>query len=487
MIWRIAMRNLIQHRTKTIIIGSLVALGIMLTLIGNCLITTMGSGITKSFTDNFTGEILVTASGAKAGVFGAQSDEMFGPPVISVLKDYDAALAKVKALPGLKSWTPQLSGYAVFNFEEKGSDFSLLFGIDPADYFKSMDNVNIISGRRLAPGEEGMMLNRKMQDSLKKSMSVNLKVGDTIQLNSFGDAGFKIREVPIVAIFEFKAANQRIFTPSFVDSTTLRVLLGKNVGPTEKVQVSKEATALIDANPDSLFGDDTTAAAQTVSGSGKVLTEQGLKTMLGGKVAASVPPPGGGAWNFILVRLNPGVKAEPLIKELNREFEKDGIKANAQGWQISGSPDSYTFAALGLIFNIAMILLAVVSIIIIMNTLVISVMERTSEIGTMRALGAQKMLVRKMFIAETLSVTVLFGLVGIVLGAIVVAILNVVGLPADSDFLAVIFGGKILKPVVSLKPLLTSMGLILLIGSVSWIYPVALALKVSPLKAITTD
>jgi putative ABC transport system permease protein len=196
---------------------------------------------------------------------------------------------------------------------------------------------------------------------------------------------------------------------------------------------------------------------------------------------------GTGAWNFILVRLERGVDPEPLIKKLNASFDDEGIRARAQNWQVSGSPDSLTFAGLGLIFNIAMVILAVVSIIIIMNTLVISVMERTSEIGTMRALGAQKGFVRKMFIAETLSVTTFFGVLGVALGAAVVAAVHAAGIPADSDFLAVIYGGAVLRPEVSLRPVLVSLVLILVMGLVSWIYPVSLALKVSPLKAISVE
>ena len=38
-----------------------------------------------------------------------------------------------------------------------------------------------------------------------------------------------------------------------------------------------------------------------------------------------------------------------------------------------------------------------------MNTLIISIVERTGEIGTMRALGGEKSFIRGLFLAETLS------------------------------------------------------------------------------------
>jgi putative ABC transport system permease protein len=51
----------------------------------------------------------------------------------------------------------------------------------------------------------------------------------------------------------------------------------------------------------------------------------------------------------------------------------------------------------------------------------------------------------------------------------------------------VIYGGAVLRPAVSAGPFLVALVLILVMGLVSWIYPVSLALKVSPLKAISAE
>lgn len=494
MIWRIAVRNLTQHRTKTLIIGSLIAIAIMLTFVGNSVIATMRSSMTRSFTEVYTGEILVTSSeGLGSGVFGAQSEDMMSPPVIPVLKDYDRALERVKAVQELKTWTHQMSGYVMYNFEEKGMSFSLVFGVDPDHYWQAMDNVNILEGRRLESGEEGIMLNVDLRDSLRDDLQVEVKPGDMIQLNSYGDMGMKIREVPVVGIFEFTSANTRIFTPSFVDVRTLRVLMGRYAGPAEKVEVSPEATELLEQDLDALFGGDSFVLEETAEPAPAEITsapvdEETLLGVLGDSSArAPVSDPDDGSWHFIVVRLEEGVNPAPVIARLNAEFAAEGVEARAQGWEISATPDSLTFMFLGIVFNVAMWLLSVVSVIIIMNTLVISVMERTSEIGTMRALGAQKRFVRRMFIYETLSITVIAGAVGIVLGIAVTLVLGAAGIPADNDFLAVIYGGGTLRPAISAGSFVQVLALIVFIGLTAWIYPVRLALKVSPLKAIATE
>jgi putative ABC transport system permease protein len=498
MIWRIAVRNLTQHRAKTLIIGSLIAVAIMLTLVGNSIIATMRSSISSSFTEIYTGEILVTSTeGLGSGVFGAQSDDVMAPPVIPVLKDYDRALERVKAVQELRTWTHQMSGYVMYNFEEKGMSFSLVFGVDPDHYWQAMDNVKILEGRRLESGEEGIMLNIALVESFKNDLQVEVKPGDMIQLNSIGDMGFKIREVPVVGIFEFKRANKRIFTPSFVDVRTLRVLLGRYAGPAEKVEVSPEATQLLEQDLDALFADDMFGSdpfaadipeeQAPVEISSAPVDEETLLGVLGDSTARPVTNPDDGSWHFIVARLDQGVNPAPIIAKLNAEFAAAGIDARAQGWEISAAPDSITFMFLGIVFNVAMWLLSVVSVIIIMNTLVISVMERTGEIGTMRALGAQKGFVRKMFVYETLAITVIAGAVGIALGIAVTLALGAAGIPADNDFLAVIYGGSTLRPTISAGPFAQVLALILFIGLTAWIYPVRLALKVSPLKAIATE
>ena len=108
-------------------------------------------------------------------------------------------------------------------------------------------------------------------------------------------------------------------------------------------------------------------------------------------------------------------------------------------------------------------MIAVVAVIIIMNTLVISVTERTSEIGTMRASGAQKSFVWKMVLCETLLLTGLSGVLGITVGGAVLAVLNVVGIEATNMFFEIIFGGPVLRPQLSL-PSVMALVVVLVVG-----------------------
>ena len=112
---------------------------------------------------------------------------------------------------------------------------------------------------------------------------------------------------------------------------------------------------------------------------------------------------------------------------------------------------------------------------------------RDGGIGTMRALGAQRGFIRKLFIMETMIVTVAFGIVGILAGVILTLILHIIGISAPNDFMRLIFGGALMRPELGLAQALNAMAIMLFIALVSWIFPVRMALKVSPIKAIMSE
>lgn len=498
MIWAIAIRNLWQHKTKTLIIGMLVSIGIMLSFAGNAFIDSMIRNISGIFTEYYTGDILITSTETLgAGVFGAQSDEVMGFPVIPVLKDYDKAMEIVSRQKGIKSVTRQLSGYAMLNLSREGMEFACFFGVEPDEYFRTMTGIEIVDGRMLKEGEEGMLLHYDIWKRLKEQRNVEYRIGDKIQLNNFGSGGMKIKEVPLVGVFKFPRGNKRLFAMSFLDARSVRYLLGKNSGKQETVEVAPEAKGLLEADIDSLFADassvsdaagiESAGTSATGPGSPAAVTGDNVYDILGEKRPQVPAIEKDLSWHFILIRCEKGAQADAIIKALNREFDDNDLLLRAQGWWVSAMPDSLTYSGIKLLFNVAVFILGFVSIIIIMNTLVVSVMERTSEIGTMRALGAQKSFVTKMFIAETGFITLVFGFVGMALGGIVILALNRAGIPTDNDALRYLGGGGVLRPSIGAQPVILSLAFMGLIALLSWVYPVIIALKISPLKAIATE
>lgn len=490
-LFSISLRNLIQHRAKTIIIGTLITIAIALGLVGNTVLDSAQRSLKRTFTANFTGDVLVLPKAVEGGIFGAQASEessMSGPPIIPMMKDYEKVHDVVSARTEVAEITSQISAYVIFNLQDDGISFGLTFGIEPQDYFRAFDNVEVLQGRRLQTGEAGIMMHEKVLAMIKKENGVELKLGDALQLNNFGEAGFKIREVPIVGIFKFRAGNERaieFMQPNFVDVNTLRALKGKAILSAEDIQFSDSVKSSISASADDFFGEDTVSAPIKVET--KALD---LNNLLGGSTAKARVDQVSletGAWNFLLLKVKPGVSEDQLVTQLNEQFQAAGLEVKAQTWFPSAQPDSGVFWAMSVVFNVIIWLIAIVSVIIIMNTLVAAVMERTPEIGTMRALGAQKGFIRGLFITETLTITAVFGALGMVLGFLLILVLNLTGIAAPNDFMKLIFGGPLLRPDVTFSQISTALSIIIFIALVSWILPVRMALKVSPLKAINTD
>jgi putative ABC transport system permease protein len=107
----------------------------------------------------------------------------------------------------------------------------------------------------------------------------------------------------------------------------------------------------------------------------------------------------------------------------------------------------------------------------IANIMVISVLERRSEIGLRRALGATRLHISLQFLTEALILSLLGGAVGLVIGALVTA------------GMAVNRGWQILIPPEALGG-----GLLvaLVIGAIAGLYPAVRAARMSPTDALRT-
>ena len=74
-------------------------------------------------------------------------------------------------------------------------------------------------------------------------------------------------------------------------------------------------------------------------------------------------------------------------------------------------------------------IIAAIIILSISNTLIMSVLERTSEIGTMMALGATRNAIVRCFLGEGVVLGVLGGLIGVIAGVVLALAISAIGVP----------------------------------------------------------
>ncbi len=494
---KIAIRNLRENKTKTLIIGIIIALGITFLITGNSLLETSSSGIKRSFINNFTGNIILREkTEGIVTLMGASIQQTIegGIPSIS---DYTKVIEYIESLPEIENVTAQITGRTAINFEGKTDIPVTLFGIEPWSYSEMFNNnMTIISGSALvAGGVEAVLLSEFIINKINEENSIDIKVNDLIIITSFSPFGLKIRELEVKGIFRFDNSNELLNSIGFIDAESLRGLLGMNLTVSKDINLEDYETAYInfdlsDENIDSLFSGDIISES-----SGIVYNDISLNTEVPDTNAANqaeaeqdetfISSIKKGSWHFILIKLKNEETFGFVINKINSFIDENNLSLLTDDW-LGGAGAIGRFAfVIQYFFNIIIIIISVVAVIIIMNTLVISIIERINEIGTMRAMGAGKGFIMKLIIVENLIISVIFGVLGILTGCLIILMLNLTGIAAPNIFFEILFGGKILYPQISLNIITQAMGIILGISILSSIYPVIIALRIEPVKAMS--
>jgi len=168
-------------------------------------------------------------------------------------------------------------------------------------------------------------------------------------------------------------------------------------------------------------------------------------------------------------------EAESILREEHRikDPDEDDFTILSQEYIAS------TFNLVGRILTIFLSCVAAISLIVggigIMNIMLVSVTERTREIGLRKAVGARKKDILLQFLLEAVSLTTLGGIFGILLGIL-------------GSYLGGIVIGKILdlewRFTLSLISIVLAFGVATAIGLIFGIYPAKRASDLSPIEAL---
>jgi ABC-type lipoprotein release transport system permease subunit len=123
----------------------------------------------------------------------------------------------------------------------------------------------------------------------------------------------------------------------------------------------------------------------------------------------------------------------------------------------------------------------------IINTMLMAVLERTRELGMLGAIGMSKGRIFRMIMLETVFLTLLGSLAGIVLGAAIIAPSMYSGIDLSflmEDLFEDYGFGSIVYPILDVQMFVQILVLVMLAGVLSAIYPARKALKLKSLEAI---
>jgi ABC-type lipoprotein release transport system permease subunit len=113
-----------------------------------------------------------------------------------------------------------------------------------------------------------------------------------------------------------------------------------------------------------------------------------------------------------------------------------------------------------------------------------SVRERTKEIGTMRAIGAQKGFILQMFVCEAVLLGLLASGIGVLLGALTITAINSLNIPIANDGMRLFMMANTLRFSLHSSQIISTLVLFSVITGLAALYPAFKAAGLRPVEAL---
>jgi ABC-type lipoprotein release transport system permease subunit len=327
-----------------------------------------------------------------------------------------------------------------------------------------------------------------------------VRPGDMLTIKAYTKSGFiESVNIKVYGTFQFKGLEKSGMAGglSLIDVMSFRDLYGY-LTP-EKLAEAKQleraaGTKIIDREKaeEELFGESSTTASVVTRHTETHIDE---KKELGvihkfdsktDRVYTQTEIDSGVVLNAAIILKDPSKIKETMLK-INEVSEKNGLDLKVVTWQKAAGFIGQFVGVAKVILYLVVFIIFIVALVIINNAVMMATLQRVKEIGTMRAIGAQRNFVLAMILVETIMLGLSFGAAGTAAGAIIVGMLGHSGIPAVNEFLYFFFSGPRLYPSLGAGSVIASMIIIFFVTVLSALYPAIIATRVSPVTAMQTE
>jgi ABC-type antimicrobial peptide transport system permease subunit len=339
----------------------------------------------------------------------------------------------------------------------------IYYAVEPVAYREAFRNVDMRAGDFFLDGD-GILLSEAQNARYEKSYGVRLAVGDSVTVLGLGDGGgVNAVKTRVRGIFEPRRYKNVFDYINYVDIRTYSSLYNF----TGVVQGSLPA-ALEKGLAASSGGDDSIFALAGDEADTKIDVAALRSESISG-------------YTMIAVKL----KDHATVDRVMERAAAAGLGIKVARWDDASGFFSRISSALQAFIYFATALIFLVVGFIFTNTLIINIVERTAEIGTMRALGGEKSFVRRLFLTETLLLNVTAGLVGLLLCLVLVLAFGRSGLPLPDTVAQFLIGGGTLPLALSPVPFVVALAVVAAVSVMATLYPIRVATKITPLAAMS--
>ena len=461
MLFYLALRNIISRKSSLVIV-SFIALTVMLFSFVNAVFDSTENGVQETFCSSFTGDLIIRPeSDVPLSLFGDETPVTGMLTKIKNIIPFNEVYETVKNNPYINKTVPQVSCTAALE-NGKIRIPACLFGVKCSEYLYVMDSIEITEGTVFDSVDGGCLLQKDTAEKLKVSP------GSTIQAVVADGISFRIRSLTVTGIYEYTHVHSSLEKIVLADFNVVRELSGQNSSGMQNYEFSQDIESILSSDLDDedfFFSDEMDASELFVEETENSFSDNPV-------------------WNFIVCRTEKTSDAKKAASVLNSQFKKSGWPAEAVLWrQAAGSSALYIYW-LRVIFNGGIFVILIAGFIVINNTLVIHIFDRTKEIGTLRAIGASSLFVSAECFLENLILSMTAAVFGILFSFILCSAVSYGKLTFSNSFLIQLFGSEPLILKVTPVNAASVVVLCFVLAVFAWIIPVKSALSVEPVKAI---
>jgi ABC-type lipoprotein release transport system permease subunit len=462
---KLAIRTILRRKSRMLAIGMLVFLGTLLLVFGETFALSAAIASKQSIIDNFTGDFIIYSGRSQE----KPSPFSFTSP-LPVIQNIDEVRGMLQDTPEVDVFVPYAQNYAIISVTRSGKAVEIPFifyAVEPDNYNRAFNITDMAAGsffdldRTNSVPEQGIVISLAQNERYRKFYDVTLTVGEELTLLGLTPGGsinaVKTRLLGIFVPVYYKNVFDYV---NFTDMTTYSELY--NFTGVKADSLPDELTDVFSSTDESdIFA--LAAEEEFPSLDFSTLESQALS-----------------GYTMIAVKL----KDHNLVEEVRARFDNSALNIKTAPWDEASSFFAQIAEYLQTIIYAAVTLIFLIVTFIIMNTLIINIVERTAEIGTMRALGGEKGFIRNLFLTETLILNGVFALAGILVSLLLIVIFGAYGVPLPDIVSQYLVGGGNLPLLLSLSPFTQALFIILLVSVLATLYPIRVATKILPLKAM---
>lgn len=325
-----------------------------------------------------------------------------------------------------------------------------------------------------------------------------VNVGDMITLRAYTRSGFlKALNIKFYGVYRYKGLEKSDLANghSLTDMLTFRELYGLMTDAKKaeladiKAEVGLQDVEAADAEA-AFFGDDDDVVAEADNSN---FDEFDGIDLTAGAANLDIPTIFSQSEVNQGLALNAAIVLEDRTKigsskiAVEKALKDAGLEMKVVDWQAAaGTVGQFILVIRGVLY-VAILIIFIVAVVIINNSMVMTTMERVTEIGTMRAIGAGRGLILVMFMLETLVLGAISGLIGAGVGGGIIQFLSSHGLAAPSNQLIFLFGGPRLFPTLGVSNIVLGMVSIVVVSMISTLYPAFIATRIQPIMAMRAE